>query len=180
MEVCHDVSVEPQRQPLSGETLSYSTANSDDQARLDVKARGFWGPRQQSAYFDVRILNPNAPSYRGTKLSACYRRHEREKRRAYEQRILEVEQGSFTPLVFSTSGGMGRGATVAYKHLASLISIKREQPYSTVMSWLRCRLSFSLLRSTIRGSRSRRGFVPHQDNHIDVVLYEGRVPLVDL
>ncbi len=61
-EVCHDVGVEPQLQPLSGENLSYSTANSDDQARLDVKARGFWGPQQQSAYFDVRIFNPNTPS----------------------------------------------------------------------------------------------------------------------
>ena len=84
----------------------------------------------------MRIFNPNAPSYRATQMSACYRRHEREKRRAYEQRVLETEQGSFTPLVFSTSGGMGSGATVAYKRLASLLSIKREQPYSTVMSWL--------------------------------------------
>ncbi len=121
----------------------------DDQARLDVKARGFGGPPQQSAYFDVKIFNPNAPFYIGTQLSACYRRHERQKGRAYEQCILEVEQGSFTPLIFSRSGGMGRGATVTYKRLASLISIKREQPYSIVMSWLRCRLSFSLLRSAI-------------------------------
>ncbi len=44
---------------------------------------------------------------------------------------------------------MGRDTTVAYKRLASRISIKREQPYSTAMSWLRCRLSFSLLRSAI-------------------------------
>ncbi len=76
--------VEPTLQPLTGETMTYSTANSDDQARLDIKARGFWGAAQQSAFFDVRIFNPNVPSYRGTQMSACYRRHEREKRRAYE------------------------------------------------------------------------------------------------
>ena len=66
-----------------------------------------------------------APSYRATQISACYRRHEREKRRAYEQCVLEIEQGSFTPLVFSTSGGMGSGATVAYKCLASLLYQER-------------------------------------------------------
>ena len=54
-------------------------------------------------------------------MEACYRRHEREKCRAYEQRVREVERGSFTPLVFSISGGMGRAATVTYKRLASLL-----------------------------------------------------------
>ena len=32
----------------------------------------------------------------------------------YEQCVCEVEQGSFTPLVFFTSGGMGRAGTVTY------------------------------------------------------------------
>ena len=39
-EVCTDVSVEPRLQPLSGEALPSST-NKEDEARLDVKARGF-------------------------------------------------------------------------------------------------------------------------------------------
>ena len=125
-ELCHDVSVEPHLQSLFGEILSHSTANREDQARLDVKVRGFWGP-QQCTYFDVQIFNPNAPSYRATQMSACYRRHEREKRRAYEQRLLEIEQGSFTPLVFSTSRGMGRGATVAYIQTPRLTPIHQER-----------------------------------------------------
>ena len=40
-EVCTDVSLEPRLQPLSGEALP-SSANKEDEARLDVKARGFW------------------------------------------------------------------------------------------------------------------------------------------
>ena len=48
------------------------------------------------------------------------------KHRAYEERIPEVERGSFTPLVFSSSGGMGKAATVTYRHLASLLSNKME------------------------------------------------------
>ena len=53
--------------------------------------------------------------------------------------------GSFTPLVFSTFGGMGGAATTVYKRLASLLSAKRDQSYGLVMSWLRCSISFSLL-----------------------------------
>ena len=133
-------------QSLTGESLSYSTANVEENARLDVRARGFWGLRQQGAFCDVRVFHPNAPSYRSLQLEACYRRHENENRRAYEQkRVREIQNGSFTPLVFSASGGMGKAAKITYKRLASLLSIKREQPYSLVMGWLQCRLSFSLI-----------------------------------
>ena len=37
-EVCNNVSVEPQLQPLSGEALRFKTANSDSNARLDIAA----------------------------------------------------------------------------------------------------------------------------------------------
>jgi len=62
-----------------------------------------------------------------------------------------IEMGSFTPLVLSTFGGMGGAATTVYKRLASLLSAKRDQSYGLVMSWLRCSISFSLLRSAITG-----------------------------
>jgi len=38
-----------------------------------------------------------------------------EKRRAYEQHVREVEKGSFTPLVFTTSCGMGKAVKITYK-----------------------------------------------------------------
>ena len=50
-----------------------------------------------------------------------------------------------TPLVFSTFGGISGATKVFYKRLADLFSVKKSLDYSTVMSWLRCRLSFSLL-----------------------------------
>ena len=40
-EVCKDVCVEPQLQPLSGETFSDMTANTSDQARVEISGRGF-------------------------------------------------------------------------------------------------------------------------------------------
>ena len=79
------------------------------------------------------------------------------KRRAYEQRVREIEHGSFTPLVFSATGGMAPAATTAYKKLASLLADKRKQEYSKTICWLRCAISFSLVRSAVMclwGARS--------------------------
>ena len=73
--------------------------------------------------------------------------------------IRDFDTGVFTPLVFSTSGGMGKESSVFYKRLADFLSTKRDMPYSRTMGWLRCRLNFALLRSAIlciRGSRSTR------------------------
>ena len=55
----------------------------------------------------------------------------------------------FTPLVFSTSGGMSGCTNVFFKRLAYLFSLKKKLDYGNVMAWLRCRLSFSLLHSAI-------------------------------
>ena len=68
--------------------------------------------------------------------TTTFRRHETDKRRAYEEHISEVEHGSFTPLVFSFSGRMGKAATTTYEHLAHLLSEKWSSPYSVVMGWL--------------------------------------------
>ena len=62
-EVCHNVSTELSLQLIISETFSLASANTTNDAPLDVKARGFWS-RGQDAYFDVRVFYPNASSYR--------------------------------------------------------------------------------------------------------------------
>ena len=84
-------------------------------------------------------FNPFAPTYSSTSLPQCYRRAELEKRRMYEECIWEIEHGSFTPLVFSCSGGMGPLATIVYKCLVGLISKKSSQTYSMTLYWLKCK-----------------------------------------
>ena len=81
----------------------------------------------------MRVINPNALSNQKLKLNSPYCRHEKEKQRSYiyQQPVREVKHGSFTPLMFSISGGMGDLAATAYKRLASLLASKHEQPYST-------------------------------------------------
>ena len=159
-EVCKGVAVEPPLQPLSGEQFSYASAITDDNARADICAQGFWGNSSQRAFFNVRICNPTAQSYRNSSLEAVYRSQEREKRRQYEERINVVEMSSFTPLVFSIFGGMRKCTAVAYKRLADLLSVKRSETYSQAISWIRININFALLRSSInaiRGYRSRQG-----------------------
>ena len=56
----------------------------------------------------------------------------------------KVERGNFTPLVFSSSRGMGKAAMVVYCHLANLLSDKWNSPYYLTMGWLQCSLSLFL------------------------------------
>ena len=126
----------------------------------------------------MRVFNPFAQSHSKSTLAQCYRKNEQEKKRVYEERVREVEHGSFSALVFSTSGGMGPIATVVYQRLASMIAERRDEPFSRTLFWLRCQLSFSLMRSAIaclRGARSSRG-KPALCEAIDLTCAEGRVP----
>ena len=112
---------------------------------------GFWGGRSERAFIDVHVFDPFAPSNMATSLPACYRKHKNImiKNRAYGQCIREIEHASFTPVILSATGGLAHEATFFYKRLASLLAQKWGDEYSTVMGWLRCSLSFSLLHSAI-------------------------------
>eukprot|EP00117_Sycon_ciliatum_P029082 scpid94565/ scgid23241/ len=166
--VAHDVSVEPSLQPLSGERMRYRTAISEDGARLDVAASGVWGGRFERTFFDVRVFNPFVRSNTAPSLNSTFTKHEKEKRRHYEERVREVEKASFVPLVFCASGGQGKAASAFLKRIASMLAEKRKEPFSMVMAHLRCRpLGFALrvIRSAIaslRGHRSRRAPLDQQ------------------
>jgi len=151
--VCYDVAIEPPLQPLTGESIEPRSANRQDEARADIHAKGFWGQRQSA----LRVFHPNARSYCQSSIPSLYRCQEQQKKREYGDHIREVEQASFTPLVFATTGGMRKEAMVFYGRLVSLLSHRNSTAYSHTLAWMRCTLFFSLLRSAtvcIRGSRS--------------------------
>ena len=114
--------------------MTRHTANTTEGARLDVAVNGFWGGRYERSFLDVRVFNPYASSNRNTSIEKCFKKHEQEKKRAYEQGIIEIEHASFTPLICSASGGLGKEATTFYKRLASLLADQWDQPYSTTMN----------------------------------------------
>ena len=156
-EVCSNVGLEPTLQP-DWKRFSFHSINTEEGVRLDIKAQKFWDSSQRSTDFHVRVFNSFAPSNILSSISSTYRTHKREeRRRAYKQRILQMEHGTFTPLIFPTRGGWGPSTTVAFKRLASLIANKHGQPYSTAVRLIRCKIWFSLIQSEImclRGPRS--------------------------
>ena len=68
-----------------------------------------------------------------------YTSHENEKKTEYLPRGLQVEKATFTPAVFSTSGGIGK----------ERMSAKRGETYSSVVSFLRRRFRFNRLKTCI-------------------------------
>ena len=157
--VCHNVATEPVLQPLSGESFPHASAITTSGARLDIAANGFYGGRCERALFDVRVFNPLACSNR-LSLASCYRRHEAEKRRHYGARVRDIEHASFVPLVMSCVGGLAPAASAALKRLAALIAEKEDKPYGAVITWLRVKLSFALVRAAVMRPRGTRSTSP--------------------
>ena len=88
----------------------------------------------------------------------------------YAARVIDIEHGTFTPLVFSCFGGMSRECSYFYKRLAEKIAEKRDVSASEATYFLRTRISFSLIKSLIlciRGSRTvRNDAIPIADTDI--------------
>ena len=97
-------------------------------------------------FLDVRVFHYGAPSNKCHTVDDAFERHENEKKRTYNSRILEIEKATFTPLVFSTSGAMGNEAERFLKRVASLMSYKKGNLYSECISYIRRRVRFVILR----------------------------------
>ena len=166
---------QPALQDVSGEHL-YRGSNKAQGAGLDIHARGFW-KRHQSAFVDVTVFHPNAASYGDLAPQQIYRIYaDNEKKCLYSRIFLEIEHGTFTPLVCTTTGGMGKECLMYYRRLAQLVPIKKGEQYAKTISWIRTRTSFALLRSALvclRGSRTRRGPCDIKNVDIDVEVAEG-------
>ena len=82
-----------------------------------------------------------------------------EKKREYNRRVMEVEHGTFTPLIFTTSGAMSHECSKFHKTLAEKMSVKSGEKYEDIMRYIRVKISFLVLKATLlclRGSRTMR------------------------
>ena len=103
--VCRNVETEPLLQPLNNEVFNLQTTVISREVRLDMKAGGFWTP-QVAAFFNVRVTHVNSRSNQGKHTATIFKLQENEKKRKHNQRVIDVEMGTFTLLVFGTNGGM--------------------------------------------------------------------------
>ena len=119
---------------------------------ISIKRTRFW--LLSNSWVSHNLVRTRTWNY--TKLTRFV---ENEKKRLYARRVLEIEQGTFTPLVFTTTVGMGKERMSYHSRLAESVAIKKGEGYVTPMSWIRARISFALLRSALtclRGSGGRK------------------------
>ena len=145
---------------MTGEALLEGKTVQDG-ARSDVSAVGLWH-RMNKAFIDVMVFNPHAPSNATKELSQRYSHHETRKKQEYNARILQVEKGSFCPAIFNSSGGASPEPSKLLKVIAKKLSSKCGEQYSTVINFLRRRISFDILRSCLLSFRGVR------DQHVGV------------
>ncbi|MEO0683779.1 MAG: hypothetical protein AAFY76_01695 [Cyanobacteria bacterium J06649_11] len=145
-------------------------SNTTDEARLDVSARGFWVPYQK-AFFDVRAFNPLAGRYGNLSINKAFEVNEKEKKKSYNDRVLQVERGKFTPLVFSANGGKGLECVKFYQRLCHMIADKRGVNYNITMNWINRKIAFALntcIIMCVRGSRSTNDIHTTTTNDIEI------------
>ena len=114
-------------------------------------------------WYLIRVFDFNAWRYRGLEVEKCFRRNEDEKKRHYNERITAVKNGTFTLLLFYTTGEW-------VESVWDVGSVQRATDF------LRTKLSFSLLRSTLlclRGFRSLK--IEHNMNDLHLTNSMSRV-----
>ena len=67
--------------------------------------------------------------------------------------------------------------SLVIKRLAEKMSEKQNLSFSVVSGWLRCRLSFALLRTTLLSVRATRSKKVQYDNNIELGVAAARMDL---
>ena len=155
--VCNDVETEPHLQPVGGQRFKPSV-NISDEARSDVRARGYWRPGQDF-YYDLCITNADADSQKERTVAAILRSKETSKKSQYNQRIMDVDHGTFTPLVLTIKGVMGHECEKFIKTLAEKLAKKKGERYEEIMRYIRIKVSFLVMKAALLCLRGTRGKV---------------------
>ena len=82
---------------------------------------------------------------RNVALKSVLIKHEREKKREYNERIMNIEHGTFTPIIFTIDGGMDPKCAAFHQSLAEKIASKTGEQYAKVPTLTRCKLTIASL-----------------------------------
>ena len=122
----------------------------------DQSIRSVWQPKTV-ALFDVHVTDTDTLLHSQRVVTAVLFSAEEEKKKKYSE-AAALRRASFTSLVVSVDGVLGREANVFVKQLAQKLAHKWDKSNSEVIGWMRARLSFAILRATnlcLRGSRTK-------------------------
>ena len=87
-EVCKDVKIEPKSIELTGEELNQQAIKSDESC-----ISGFWSAAQK-VFCAVWVFDHNALRCSGTETKKCFKRNEVEKKKSYNQRVMQEENAT--------------------------------------------------------------------------------------
>ena len=93
---------------------------------------------------------------------------------------MDVEQGTFTPLVFKTTAGMGEECNRYHNRLAELVAAKKGEGYATTVLWIRSKVSFAILGSALLcliGSRTAKRTIRSNVQEADFELDRNRAKI---
>ena len=129
------------------------------------------------AFFDVRVFNPFAKTHMKSELDKAFETAENEKKDEYNERVIKIEHGSFTPLVLSAYGGYSRETERFMSRLITKIAEKRDVPISVIANYVRTKLSFILVRSQVMCIRGCRKLWGHNMDILEaeVVQFVGKI-----
>ena len=108
-------------------------------------------------------------------LSITESKHEQQQKRNYNRRIMNIEHGTFTPLFFSVSGGMGKECSMFHKHVAERLTIKTDERYEKAISTIPCKLSFLILKSALMCVGGRRSHNLKTIDEFELVSHLARI-----
>ena len=89
-----------------------------------------------------------------------------------------MEKANFLPFAVSTTGGIAPEATSFLKRLAQKLSSKLNQSYPIIMGYLRRKLRFELLRTTLMAVRGFRKNKTFQISDLNLNLIKYYVPQI--
>ena len=126
----------------------------------------------QNVFFDVIVTNIHSASQIHL---ATETKHEQQKKRNYNRRIMNIEHVTFTPLFFSVSGGMGKECSMFHKHVAERLTIKTDERYEKAISTIPCKLSFLILKSALMCVGGRRSHNLKTIEEFELVSHLARI-----
>jgi hypothetical protein len=127
-----------------------------DGMKGDLKIRGMHALKTHSI-IDVRVTFPDGGENKSRETKSLIEKHEEEKRKKYQTEC-DRQGFDFIPFVVTTDGVMGSGAKQLLLNMAKALGNKWGKKKGVVLTWIRTRLSFAIIRATsacIRGSRSQ-------------------------
>ena len=129
-----------------------------------------FGGNEKLHFLMLGVTHVNSKSSKNQTTKQIFNSYEKAKKREYLQRVLEIEHGTFTPLIFGTNGGYGGECQMFLSQLAHKLSEKNGSSYGDTITWLRTRLSMEITRASLlclRGSRT-----PFRQYQTDDIQFE--------